>query len=196
MGATTNYNAVNGTISPMFKQFPNDKPSIEDDATANLLDPVNVNYLGLTQQAGKGISFYQRGYTQDGTDIAVLFNEIWLKDAITTQAFNLFLALNKVPANEDGVSLLTTALTSIFDEAKTNGVISVGKTLTTTQKAYIDQITGETESWRTVQENGYIFIPVLSQQSIQGKDEWVFTYTMIYGKGDSIRKVVGSDILI
>ena len=196
MGATTNYNAVNGTISPMFKQFPNDKPSVEDDATANLLDPANVNYLGLTQQAGKGIAFYQRGYTQDGTDIAVLFNEIWLKDAITTQAFNLFLALNKVPANEDGVSLLTTALTSIFDEAKTNGVISVGKTLTTTQKAYIDQITGETESWRTVQENGYIFIPVLSQQTIQGKDEWVFTYTLIYGKGDSIRKVVGSDILI
>lgn len=196
LGATTNYNAPNGTINPMFQVFPNDEPSVTTDALANTLDPLFINYYGQTQQAGKGISFYQRGYTMDGTDIAVVFNEIWLKDAIAVQAFNMLLGLNKIPANNDGISLLTTAFSSIFAEALTNGVFQAGKELTSTQQAYIDQLTGETDSWRNVYNNGFIFIPAIEQQTLYNATNYVFVYSLIYSKGDSIRKIEGTHVLI
>lgn len=194
--AATNYDNLNGTVNYMYQQFPAQNVAVSTNALANTLDPLHINYNGQTQKAGTTITFYQDGYLADGTDIAVYANEIWLKDAMITEILNLEIALDKIPANYDGLGLIQGVLSDVIEQAKYNGTISPGKPLTTTQKAYITQLTGDNTAWQTVELNGYILTLDLAQQVINGATKYIAKYTLIYSKGDVIRKVEGRHILI
>ena len=200
IGACINYNRPGAATNFMFNQFNSDTPSITDDAGADRYDAKKINYLGATQQAGKNIAFYQRGVLQgDISDIGVYWNEMWLKDAIATEFLNLLIALKQLPANADGSNLARGAIVGIVEgEGKINGVIQSGKELTNVQKAYIASLTGDDTAWREVATNGYWLDVVVSevQNATNGLTEYQIDYQLIYGKGDSIRKVVGQDILI
>lgn len=194
--AATNYDKVNGTVNYMYQQFPNQTVTVDSDIMAEKLDALKINYNGQTQKSGTRIQFYQDGYLADGTDIGVFANEIWLKDAMKTAVLNLLIALDKIPANTDGISLLEGALQEIAAEAKNNGTISVGKELTNEQKAYITQYTGDETAWQTVYLNGYTLFVELTQELVDGKTKYIAEYTLLYSKGDSIRKVEGTHTLI
>lgn len=194
--AATNYNNVNGTVNYMFQQFPNQAVAVDTNALANTLDPLHINYNGQTQKAGSKIEFYQDGYLADGTDIAVYANEIWLKDAMATELLNLEIALDKIPANNDGIAVVEGILQGVIEEALNNGTIAPGKTLTQAQKAYITQLTGDNTAWQTVELNGYVLTVELTQEVVNGATKYIANYTLIYSKGDSIRKVEGRHILI
>lgn len=196
--AATDYSRVNGVINYMYQQFSDEIPAVTETVLSDALDAESVNYLGQTQQAGKQITFYQRGFLQGAiADMGVFANEIWLKDALITEWLNMFLALNKIPASESGVDRMRTAAQSVLDEAKNNGTILPGKTLTQVQKAYITEQTGEDDAWYQVYTQGYWLRPVLQQRlNNAGEAEYYLNYVLIYSKGDSIRKVEGSNILI
>ncbi len=194
--ATTNYDKVNGSVNYMYQQFPNQQASVDTDVLAEMLDALKINYNGQTQKSGIRLEFYQDGYLADGTDIAVFANEIWLKDAMKTSILNLLIALDKLPANTDGVSLLEGVLQDVASEAKTNGTISVGKDLTVEQKAFITQFTGDDAAWQTVYLNGYILVVDLAQETVNGKTKYIAEYSLLYSKDDSIRKVEGTHTLI
>lgn len=194
--AATNYANTNGTVNYMYQQFPNQAVTVDTNPLANTLDPLHVNYNGQTQKAGQKIQFYQDGYLADGTDIAVYANEIWLKDAMTTELLNLEIAVEKIPANDDGLAQIEAILQGVIDEALNNGTIMPGKELTNTQKAYITQLTGDNTAWQRVQLNGYVLTVVLTQTVVNGATKYIADYTLIYSKGDSIRKVEGRHILI
>lgn len=194
--AATNYDNLNGTVNYMYQQFPAQAVAVSTNELANTLDPLHINYNGQTQKAGQNITFYQDGYLADGTDIAVYANEIWLKDAMITEILNLEIALDKIPANNDGLGLIQGVLVEVAQEAKNNGTISIGKDLTNTQKAYITQLTGDNTAWQTVQLNGYILTLRLDQEIINGATKYIAQYTLIYSKGDVIRKVEGRHVLI
>ncbi|MBQ2284581.1 MAG: DUF3383 domain-containing protein [Clostridia bacterium] len=194
--AATDYSHINGTVNYMYQQFPNQAVTVDTNALSNTLDNLNINYNGQTQKAGQKIEFYQNGYLADGTDIAVYANEIWLKDAMITELLNLEIALEKIPANIDGLAQIEATLQSVIDEGLKNGVVMPGKELTNTQKAYITQITGDNTAWQSVQLNGYVLTVELSQQIVNGATKYIAEYTLVYSKGDSIRKVEGRHILI
>ena len=194
--AATNYDNVNGTVNYMYQQFPNQAIAVSTNELANTLDSLHINYNGQTQKAGTKIQFYQDGYLADGTDIAVYANEIWLKDAMSTELLNLEIALDKIPANNDGLALIEGILQNVISEALNNGTISPGKELTNAQKAYITQLTGDNEAWQVVSLNGYVLSVVLKQEVENGATKYIAVYTLIYSKGDSIRKVEGRHILI
>lgn len=199
IGACIDYSKVGAATNFMFNQFPSETPTVTTDTDADKYDAKKINYLGATQQAGKNVAFYQRGFLQgDIADIGVFWNEMWLKDAIAAEMINLLLAIKQLPANADGSNTARGILMNVIDEAKLNGVISVGKTLDNIQKAYITSLTGNDDAWREVESNGfYLDVEVDSYvNSLSGLTEYKFDYTLIYGKGDSIRKVTGSDILI
>lgn len=86
----------------------------------------------------------------------------------------------------------------IESEAKSNGVISVGKDLTNVQKQTITLLSGDVDAWRDVATNGY-WLDVVVEDYINDKSgltEYKIKYLLIYSKGDAIRKVEGTDILI
>ena len=197
--AATDYTATNGVQNYMFQQF-NLTPSVTTDAAANIYDPLLVNYYGQTETAGQNLAFYQRGVmyglATQPSDQNVYVNEIWLKDAIGAALLSLLLSVPQVPANTTGQAMLTGAILSVIRQALTNGTISVGKTLTTTQQLYISQATGDPTAWQQVQTSGYWLNVVIEPYVTNGVTEYKAVYTLIYSKNDVIRLVVGSDILI
>ena len=195
--AATNYDAPNGVVNYMFTQFNNETPAVYTDTQANVLDAIKVNYYGQTQSTGKNISFYQRGYLQGSvTDMGVYSNEIWLKSAMSALALSLFLERNQIPANKAGIGVLRSAMQSVINEAITNGTISAEKELTQDQKVVINQLTNDNDAWREIQQNGYWINVEIVQVTVLGVQEYHLKYTLIYGKGDSIRKITGLDVLI
>lgn len=195
--AATDYTARNSVQNYMFQQF-SLTPKVSDDSTSNQYDAISVNYYGATQTAGNQISFYQKGFLQglstDALDMGVYSNEMWLKDAAGSELMNLLLSLPSLPSNENGVSqVISTIQNTAISEALFNGVISIGKLLSNTQKQFIESITGDELAWYQVQNSGY-FIQAEVQEPTAGN--FIIAYTLIYAKNDSIRKVEGTHTLI
>lgn len=195
--ASIDWDRANGVINFMYHQFPSIPVSVSTDQLSDKLDGLGINYNGATQQAGNQIAFYQRGTLQgEVTDMGVYVNEIWLKDAIASNLLSLLLALPQLPANNTGAGLARTSIQSVIDEAKNNGVISIGKELTATQKAYISQITGDPEAWREIYMNGCWIELTVTSETVNGRQEYKIEYLLVYAKGDSIRKIEGTHTLI
>jgi hypothetical protein len=110
---------------------------------------------------------------------------------------NLFLALPKISANATGGNQILLVINNAISQALNNGVISIDKTLTVIQQAYITQISGDDTAWRKVQNDGYwVGYEIQTFVNSSGANEYKFVYTLIYSKDDVIRKVEGSHILI
>ena len=200
LGAT-NYSAVNGTQNYMFQQFPTLTASVKDTPTSNTYDALRVNYYGQTQTAGQTLAFYQRGDLMGGaTDpigMNIFANEMWLKDAISSNILNLLLSLSKVSANKQGKGQLLSVIQANIDEALKNGTISAGKTLTVDQQLYITNMTNNDKAWHQVQSIGYyVMCDIQSYVASSGTTEYKAVYTLIYSKDDTIRAVDGTDVLI
>ena len=206
--AATNYQGTNATQNFMFQQF-NLTPSVSDDEDADTYDALRVNYYGNTQDEGQQINFYQRGLMMGGNtapvDMNTYANEQWLKSRAGGLIMSLQLALAKISANAQGRRQILTQLQSGLigsasqpGTALGNGVISVGKTLTSTQQLYITNQTNDPNAWRQVQGAGYWLDVVIAPYTndVTGLTEYKATYTLVYSKDDVVRLVVGTHTLI
>lgn len=200
--AATDYTAQNSVQNYMFQlNFPGLTAKVTDTQTAIGYDNIRTNYYGNTQTAGQVLNFYQRGTlmggTTDATDMNTFANEMWLKDAAAAAILTLLLSLSVVSANTQGRAQVLGVLQSVVDAALFNGVISVGKTLTTFQQLYITTQTGSPVAWRQVQTIGYWLDAVVESYVTQdGRTEYKIVYTLIYSKDDAVRFVQGTHILI
>lgn len=195
--ASTNYNRINGTQNYMYKQLAGVEPSVTTDANYEALTAVNVNFYGSTQQAGTPIAFFQPGKLQgEVEDMGVYMNELWLKDANTVSFLNYQLAVAKWPANDAGRAIGDGLVQQNIEIAKKNGTILQGKELTSTQKAYITSLTGDDQAWRSVYSEGYYLMSAIVPVTSNGNTNYEYQYTLIYSKGDSVRKVTGTHTLI
>jgi hypothetical protein len=198
--AATDYTARNSVQNYMFQIF-NVTPEVTDTTESNQLDAIRVNYYGRTQQAGQFLDFYQRGVLMglpvNPVDMNIYANEQWFKDAVGASIMELLLALAKVSANAKGRIQLLTQIQSVIGEALFNGTISVGKRLTTTQKLYIAEVTGDDDAWRQIENIGYWIDCVMqSYTTVDDRTEYKAVYTLVYSKDDVVRKVEGSHVLI
>lgn len=198
--AATDYTKRNSTQNYMFQIF-SLTPSVTNDLDYLLYNGLRVNFYGNTQTAGQILSFYQRGVmcglASDPVDQNTYANEEWLKDAAAAAFMTLLLALAKVSANIQGRTQMLATLQSVVTLALFNGTISVGKTLTSAQKLFITNATGDDRAWYQVQNTGYWMDVVMQSFTTEdGRVEWKAVYTLIYSKDDVIRKVEGQHILI
>ena len=197
--ATTNYSKDNGVKSYMFQQFPSMPVSVGisgDGSLYQTLDNLNINYNGQTQKSGSILAFFQDGFNTNGVDTAVFDNEAWLKDSISTDVMNMFIGLDYVSADKSGLNIMTGILNANCEKALKNHVFAIGKILNLTAQAYITQLTNDENAWLDVQNKGYWFDIVINTQTSGTTTRYVAEYILIYSKNDTIRKVIGSDILI
>lgn len=199
--AATNYDRRGSAINYMYRQVGGFTADVKTDALANVYDAARVNYYGQTASAGQNISFFQRGFLLGGatapTDMSVHANEQWLKAYLTAQLLNLQLSLSKIPANNEGRSYILAQLADAINRAKINGTIIVDKVLTVAQQIAIAQITGDPDAWRDVQSKGFWADVVIVQKvPVSGVTEYEAQYTLVYSKGDVVRKITGSHNLI
>lgn len=199
--AATDYTKRQSVQNYMFQQFPTLSPKVTTTAFAAELDALRINYYGVTQTAGQLIAFYQRGIMGGGStspvDQNIYANEMWLKDAARANILSLLLSVGRVPANANGRGQVIAIIQDAIDRALFNGVISVDKPLNTTQKLYINQLTGDDLAWYQVQSTGYWLDCVMeSEVTTDSRTEWKAVYTLVYAKDDAIRKVEGTHVLI
>lgn len=195
--AAIDYTRPNAGIDMMYQQFDGVEPSVADNADADKYDGLKVNYYGATQQAGRQVAFYQNGVLQGSvSSMGVFANEAWLKDNFFTNLLNLRLGLDSLPASQTGKSLVMNVMADTIELAKYNGVIQIGKTLNSTQKATITEITGNTDAWMSVQSAGYWLSADIVEYQEDGVQKYKISYLLVYGKGDSINFIDGRDILI
>lgn len=102
----------------------------------------------------------------------------------------------QISANQQGRGQILSVLQTVIDLALLNGTISVGKTLTSAQKAFITNQTADNKAWYQVQTSGYwvdcVIEPIPNIDPVQ----YQANYMLIYSKDDVIRKVVGTQTLI
>lgn len=195
--ASIDYTLANAALSMYYQQFNGVEPSVNTTSEANTYDAIRVNYYGATSQAGQDVSFYQNGVLQ-GTinDMGVFANEAWLKDSFLTSLLNLRLGVDTLPANNTGVGLVLATLMDTVNLSLYNGVTLPGKTLNSTQKAYITQLTGDNDAWMKVQSNGYYLTADLVKYIENEVEKYKVKFLYVYSKGDSINYVDGRDIMI
>lgn len=200
--AAVDYDRANATVNPMYRQAGvTITDLVKDDLEANRLDKLRINYYGQTAVYGSNISFFQRGHLC-GTgnaplDISVHANEQWLKSYITQQWFSMLLSTRGIPANKDGADIASAVIEDAATKARNNGTISIGKNLTVTQRQAITDASNDPNAYIDVQENGYWYgIQFEETQNASNATEYVLKYTLIYAKGDFVRKVEGSHNLV
>lgn len=199
--SATDYERRNAAINYMYRQVGGFTADVTTDALANIYDAARVNYYGQTASAGQNISFFQRGFLLGGAtapvDMSVHANEQWLKAYLTAALLSLQLSLNKIPANNEGRSYVLAQVIDAVNKAKFNGTIIVDKVLTTAQKIAITQLSGDPDAWRDVQSKGFwADVAIVQSVPVSGVTEYTAKYTLVYSKGDVVRKVEGSHNLI
>lgn len=200
--SATDYDRANATTNYMFRQtgfvFP---PQVASDLDANRYDPIRVNYYGRTAVAGSTLDFFQRAYLCGGVsapvDMSVHANEQWLKAYIAQQWFTLLVSTRGIPANVDGAARMRVIVADAVTRALNNGTILPGKTLTPGQILAITDASGDDYAWHDVRDKGYWYDVFIEENTgPSGLPEYVGKYTLIYGKGDWVRKVEGSHNLV
>lgn len=178
----------------MYQQASGLDASVTTDSLKFTLDGVRINYYGKTQEAGTDLSFYQKGQLTGGTSAPQYMNvhagEQWLKAELKAQFLNMFLALNIVAADDSGKAIGISYLDPTVIQGQANGVIAIGKTLTTTQRNYIKEVTGDDKAYLDVQSRGYWY-----KVEVNATDN-TMSYLLVYSKRDAVNKVEGRHVLI
>lgn len=190
------YSGTNTVTNYMFKQFPSQSYTVDDENLANAYDEHCVNYIGLVQSNGTRRAFSQQGYNIDGTATNVYCNELWLKSEVATAILNLFTEAEVVSAGSDGTLLIYNTIAASAADAVANGAISVGKTLDDDQKIRVYQLTNDPDAWRTIQESGWWLNVDIVRVTESGKTFYKAMYLLIYSKDDAILKVEGQHALV
>lgn len=189
----TDYDQPNSAPTLMYKRHDAISASVTDDAA--YLGYVNkkVNFFGLTKTYGSSYTFYQRGVNGDGTDTAIEVNDLWLRGTISRGLMTLLTNMPKIPANATGVSSIYTVVDSSAQRGLDNGVILANKTLSAEKRALVlSYAGGDEEAVNDVQSQGYH----ISCQLVETDNEYECKYVLIYSKGDAIKKIVGTHVLI
>lgn len=200
--AATDWSRAGASQNYMYYQDNSRNVTVQDDTTANTVESLRGNFIGLTQVNGARLAFYQPGLmcgqAGDALQMGVYASEMWLKSSLSGDIISKFLNSPSVPANSAGESDLLAAVQPTITMAIINGTFLPGKVLSNEQKASITQITGDTNAWRQVYNNGYWinFSFEAYTDDNTGTTMYKAKYILVYSKGDSIRLVEGSNVLI
>lgn len=130
--------------------------SVTDETVAATLDALSVSYVGQFATRNAEFSFFNRGETASSMYgfYDTLIGMIWLRAKIQRACMDGFSAVNRVPYNAKGYTLIKAWISDPIRAAKTVGVIDTGLALSDSQKAQITQEVGQDIS-NELFTNGY-----------------------------------------
>lgn len=190
--ASVNYanDNVAGTIN--YKTFSGEVATIDTEEGKRNADDSFMNYIGRVQTYGVQRQFYQTGVNQDGTDLGVIRDKMYLQSRVEQGWFNLVGSVNRIPANASGAQTVYSMIVGIAMDGVANGCILANKTLSREKQALVLQYAGTEAALDAVQTDGYY----VSAEVVEDDNKYACRYILIYSKGDHIAKVVGQHILV
>lgn len=189
----TDYDQAESAPTLMYKKANGVSASVSTDSDYEDLVGIRCNFFGLTKTYGSSYTFYQPGVNGDGTDTAIEMNDIWLRGIITTDLMTLLTNMPKIPANSSGMASIYTVVDTAAQRALNAGVILANKNLSAEKKILVRSYAGgDEDAVDNVYSQGYH----ISCQLVERDNEYVCKYVLIYSKGDSIKKIEGSHVLV
>lgn len=190
--AALNYTMNDGASTMKYKSFAGvTSPIVLTESAANSYDAAHVNYIAAVQTRGNNMRFYQRGVNTDNVDLGAYIDASWITSQIESGWLKLVSGSNRISCTAQGISAVSTMITSVAERAIANGCILIGKYLTKNQILKIRQNAGA-GAVDAVQSVGYYIDVWITFE----KGMYVCKYILVYAKGDTIEKVDGQHYLV
>jgi hypothetical protein len=191
--AAINTAAKNGRITLAFRGQDGLVASVTDETTANNLIANGYNFYGAYATAAQQFIEFQPGQISGSFAwIDSFINQVWITNALQLAWMELLQAMNSIPYNAAGYSLIKQAAADPIAQALNWGAIATGVTLSSIQRANINNAGGSADA---VQRQGwYLLIGDATPQTraARGTPPVTFWYT----GGGSVQKIDFASILV
>lgn len=163
MGASIDFNRIQGAITTAFKSQDGLTANVETSTDAINLLAQGVNFYGNYATRNDQFVFHYPGsmFGRYGF-IDTYLNAVWLNNALQVALMAGLTTAQRVPYVDEGYALIRAWMQDPINRALRNGVIDPGVTLSELQKAQINREAGMNIATE-VNQNGY-FVQVLDPQ--------------------------------
>lgn len=190
--ASVDYTQYNTAGTMNYKRFGGESATISTSEGKVAADEAKMNYIGRVQAYGTMLQFYQKGVNQNGVDLGIIRDKMWIQSAVEAGWFNLAGNANRIPANSDGAQMVYSMVLGVAMQGVENGCILTNKGLSAEKQTQVVQYTNTAAAIEAVQTTGYY----ISAQVVEDGSDFVCRYVLVYSKGDHIAKVVGQHVLV
>lgn len=152
---TADFNGNNTTLTLMYKQEPGIVAEALTSTQADTLEAKNCNvYVGYDNNT----SILQYGVTPSGIFVDSVYNALWFRNDIQTAVYNLlYTSPTKIPQTDSGNAQIAATISSVCDQAVTNGYLAPG----TWNSAGF----GAIAQGQTLSKGYYVYAPPIASQS-------------------------------
>ncbi|MEK6290034.1 MAG: DUF3383 domain-containing protein [Paraburkholderia tropica] len=152
---TVDFNGNSTTLTLMYKQEPGIVAEALTSTQADTLEAKNCNvYVGYDNNT----SILQYGVTPSGIFVDSVYNALWFRNDIQTAVYNLlYTSPTKIPQTDAGNAQIAATISSVCDQAVTNGYLAPG--------VWNSGGFGAIVQGQTLSKGYYIYTPPIASQS-------------------------------
>jgi hypothetical protein len=171
--ASTNYNALNGYINFAARSNPLLTPNVTSLTIYDNLVANGYNAYCAIATADQNFQWFEPGIISGDFDwIDEYVFEIWLTSQLQVAGMNLLGAVNNIPFNAAGKSLLYAAYLGPIQTGLLNGGIQVGIQLSAAQITEINQAAGATITPTLFQQGFWLSLPIPNPTVQSARGPW------------------------
>lgn len=193
MFASINFNQQNGRIATAYKKQSGLAATVTNMQIAVNLVANGYSYYGAVATANTQFNFFYNGQISGQWLWADSYaDQVYLNSQFQLALLELLTAVNSIPYNENGYSLIRAAMTDPIQSALNSGIIRKGIVLSAAEKAEVDQAAGLSVSG-IIQTEGYylqILDPGAQVRGNRGTPVINFRYT----DGGSVQQITLASI--
>ncbi|WP_186057635.1 DUF3383 domain-containing protein [Burkholderia gladioli] len=169
---TVDFNGNSTTLTLMYKQEPGIVAEALTSTQADTLEAKNCNvYVGYDNNT----SILQYGVTPSGIFVDSVYNALWFRNDIQTAVYNLlYTSPTKIPQTDAGNAQIAATLSSVCDQAVTNGYLAPG--------VWNSAGFGAIVQGQTLSKGYYIYTPPIASQSQADREARKSVVFQIAGK--------------
>lgn len=183
IAGSIDWNRNNGLVTFKFRTQDGLAATVTDEADADALTEMNVNYYGRYATRADDFTILAEG-TMMGGDygfIDAYIGMVWLKNNIQLACMNGFVGVGRVPYNEAGYTIIRAWCSDTIQSAKLNGVIQAGVTLSESQKAQLFAEIGEDVSNQMFTDGYYLQVSDPGASARQNRESPTIGLWFTYG---------------
>lgn len=192
--ASINFAQQDGRASLAFRTSAgNIAAGVTNQSIAAHLIANKYNFVGAYATANDLFTFFYPGQVSGPFDwIDSWVCQVWMNNAFQLALMELLTSAGQIPYNQDGFGMIETALRSVIEDALHFGAIRAGITLSTAQKAEVNNRAGGDVASTIEQRGWYVKVadPGATVRAARGSP----VTTVFYTDGQSVQSITLSSI--
>jgi hypothetical protein len=192
--ASLNFTRENGRATMAFRTG-NVNPGVTNQTIAANLTANGYNYFGRYATANDSYVFLYPGQVSGAFKwIDSWVSQAWMNNAFQSALMNLLTSIGQIPYNQDGYSLIESALRGVIDDALNFGAIRAGVTLSSSQKAEVNSLAGG-DIAGTIERRGW-YVLIKDPGATARANRQSPNCTIFYTDGQSVQQITLSSVSV